>query len=208
MRGSAYLSRYNDSLRAGRSGDRILVGGGDFPHPSRPALRPTQPTAQLLPGFFPGGKAAETWRWTPTLISAEVKERIGLHVYCSSGASRPVIGWTLHYRGADKSLDWPDWKKNWKVAIFRPTRRSLLSRWPGWTEKLLNFFWVACRSQSLVAVASFPPGRAKDLSTSGTLCNTSSALKNRKFCPLRYFMWPTDITAQWPFPHAVFTDIF
>jgi len=26
------------------------------------------------------------------------------------------------YRGADKSLAWPNWQNNWKVAIFRPTR--------------------------------------------------------------------------------------
>ena len=32
-----------------------------------------------------------------------------------------------------------DWKKNWKVAIFLPTRRSLLLRRPGWTHYLLNF---------------------------------------------------------------------
>ena len=37
-----------------------------------------------------------------------------------------------------------DWKYNWKVAIFRPTRRSLLPRRPGWTDNLLNFFeWLA-----------------------------------------------------------------
>ena len=38
-----------------------------------------------------------------------------------------------------------DWKNNWKVAIFRPTRRSLLPRRPGWTDNLLNFFveWLA-----------------------------------------------------------------
>ena len=33
-----------------------------------------------------------------------------------------------------------DWKNNWKVAIFRPTR-SLLPRRPGWTGKLLDFFF-------------------------------------------------------------------
>ena len=32
-----------------------------------------------------------------------------------------------------------DWKNNWKVAIFRPTRRSLLPRRPGWTDKFLIF---------------------------------------------------------------------
>jgi len=32
-------------------------------------------------------------------------------------------------------------KNNWKVAIFRPTRRSLLLRRPGWTDNLLIFFF-------------------------------------------------------------------
>jgi len=50
------------------------------------------------------------------------------------------------YRGAGKSLALPDWKNNWKVSIFYLTRRSLLSRRPGWTDNLLNFFWVACKS--------------------------------------------------------------
>jgi len=39
-----------------------------------------------------------------------------------------------------------DWKNNWKVAIFRPTRRSLLPWRPGWTDKILIFFWVFCES--------------------------------------------------------------
>jgi len=39
-----------------------------------------------------------------------------------------------------------DWKNNWKVAIFHPTRRWLLPRRPGWTDNLLNFIWVACKS--------------------------------------------------------------
>jgi len=32
-------------------------------------------------------------------------------------------------------------KNNWKVAIFRPTRRSLLPRRPGWTDNFLIFFF-------------------------------------------------------------------
>jgi hypothetical protein len=39
-----------------------------------------------------------------------------------------------------------DWKNNWNVAIFLPTRKSLLPRRPGWTYNLLTFFWVAFKS--------------------------------------------------------------
>ena len=35
-----------------------------------------------------------------------------------------------------------DWKNNWKVATFRPTRRSLLPRRPGWTDNHLIFFFL------------------------------------------------------------------
>ena len=48
------LSLYNVSLWAGRYGDRIPVGGRDFTHPSRSALRPTQPPIQWEPGVSRG----------------------------------------------------------------------------------------------------------------------------------------------------------
>jgi hypothetical protein len=73
-----------------------------------------------------------------------------------------VLTEASEYRGADKSLARPDWKNNWKVAIFRPTR-SLLPRRPGWTDKLLIFFLSGLQIYSLDAVACFLPGRAKDL---------------------------------------------
>ena len=78
-------------------------------------------------------------------------------------AIRRSSGWECELL-TDKSLARPDRKNNWKVAIFLPTRRSLLPRRPGWTDSLLNCFWVACKSLSLVAVACFLPGRARDFS--------------------------------------------
>ena len=59
--GTAWFSRYSDSLRTGRSGDRIPIGR-DFQHLSIPALGPTQLPIQWAPGLFPGVKAAGAWR--------------------------------------------------------------------------------------------------------------------------------------------------
>ena len=36
--------------------------GGDYLHPSRPGLGPTQLPMQWVPGLFPGSKAAGAWR--------------------------------------------------------------------------------------------------------------------------------------------------
>jgi hypothetical protein len=68
--------------------------GRDFPHPSRRALGPP---SLLHNGYrvLPGINAAGAWRWPPTPSSAEVKERVELYLYSSSGTSWPVLGWPL-----------------------------------------------------------------------------------------------------------------
>ena len=51
---------YSGSLWAGQCGDRTPVVP-DFLQQSRPALEPTQPPIQWIPGIFSRGKAAGAW---------------------------------------------------------------------------------------------------------------------------------------------------
>jgi hypothetical protein len=52
-----------------------------FSHPFRPALWPTQPPIQWVPGLSTRGKATTAWRCPPTPSSAKVKERVELYLY-------------------------------------------------------------------------------------------------------------------------------
>jgi hypothetical protein len=67
--------------------------GRDFPHPFRPALRPTQPPIQWIPGLFPEGvkRPGHGVDHQPP-SNAEVKERVKLYLFSPSGPSWPVIG--------------------------------------------------------------------------------------------------------------------
>jgi hypothetical protein len=70
-------------------------GGGDFPHPSRSALGPTQPPIQWVPSFSLGVNRPGRGIDHPLQSSAEVKERVELYPYSPSGPLWPVTGWTL-----------------------------------------------------------------------------------------------------------------
>ena len=61
---AGWRSRYSDCLRAGRSGIESRWGR-DFPHLSRPALKPTQPPVQWVPRSFPGVRCGRGVTLTP-----------------------------------------------------------------------------------------------------------------------------------------------
>ena len=71
-------------------------GGGEFLH-NFPEW-PWGPPSRLNNGYrvFLGGKAAGAWRPLPTQCRAEVKERVELYLFSTSGPSWPVLGWTLY----------------------------------------------------------------------------------------------------------------
>ena len=57
-------------------------GGRDFPHPSRPALGPTQPPIQWVPGLPRGQKRPGRGDDHPPLSSVEVEGRVEAFVAC------------------------------------------------------------------------------------------------------------------------------
>jgi hypothetical protein len=71
--GCTYWVRRDDvvciATRYGLDGPGIESRWGlDSPHPSSPALRPSQPPIQRKTGPFPGGKVAWAWQRPPTPI--------------------------------------------------------------------------------------------------------------------------------------------
>ena len=69
-------------------------------------------------------------------LTANLQPRINWPTWASNVLiTHPILRiWPL--RTTTCSLDW---KNYWKVAIFRPTRRSVLLRRPGWKDNILNF---------------------------------------------------------------------
>jgi hypothetical protein len=78
--------------RYGLDGPGIVSRWGrDFQHLSRPALGPTQPPVQWVPGHSWGVKRPGRGVDHPPPSSARVKERVKLYLYSPCGPSWPVI---------------------------------------------------------------------------------------------------------------------
>jgi len=85
------LSYDSDSLRVGRSGDRMPVWARfSATVQTGPGAHPASYTVGT--GCFPGVKRPGRGVDYPSLSSAEVKERVDVYFYSSFGPSWPVLG--------------------------------------------------------------------------------------------------------------------
>jgi hypothetical protein len=134
-------TRDSDWLRAGRSGDRIPVGGEIFR--TRPD-RPWGPPSLLYNGyrFFHVGEAAGVWRWPPTPSSDEVKERVWIYLYSPSGPSWLVLGWTwsLSFTFTHLLTCVISWRVQWQIHV--------LCEWWRWIRERLGWMRLEIMRQS------------------------------------------------------------
>ena len=106
-------------IRYGLDGPGIeaLVGRRDFPHPSRPALGPTQPPVQWGTGSFPGVKRPGRGVDHTPPPCAEVKERVELYLYSPSRPSWPVM-WEIYLYLYFSQMLRSSWKGLQKLSIL------------------------------------------------------------------------------------------
>ena len=106
-------------------------------------------------------------RWL-TILFTNILQYTG-HYEIHSLAASTLISKCLHNRGADKSFARPYWKKKLKGRHFSSDAEVIAAAETWLDGQNSEFFWVACKSYSLVAVACFIPGWAKDLSAPGRI---------------------------------------
>jgi len=85
------VSRYSDSLRAGRSGDRIPVEAR-FSSSAQTGLGAHPASCKMGTGSFPGIKRPGRCVDHPPSSNAEVKERVDPYFHSPSGPSWSVLG--------------------------------------------------------------------------------------------------------------------
>jgi hypothetical protein len=90
----AAIAQYSDSLRDGRSGDRIPVEAR-FSIPVQTGSVAHPPSYTMGAWYFLGVNRPGRGVETPPPSSAEVEGRVELYMCFLSGSSRPALGWTL-----------------------------------------------------------------------------------------------------------------
>ena len=94
------------------------------------------------------------------------------HCYYSPLVMSTVCTKECSYRGADKSLARPYWIKQLKVRHFSSDAEVIFATETWLDGQPSEYFRVPSKSLSLVAVACFLPGRAKDLSAHRVVITT------------------------------------
>jgi len=89
--GPEYRSRCSDSLWAGLSGDQVLVGGEILCIRVDRSAHPASCTRGYHVSFMGVGRPGRG-DVHPPLPKAEVKGKVNLYMYPSSGSSRPILG--------------------------------------------------------------------------------------------------------------------
>ena len=122
-----------------RQGQEIFI----FYESSRPTLGSTKLLVQCIPGFFPGGKAAETWNWplhlAPRLRMSGVIPLLPLYAY---------VTWHGHFNPLDSPvlMFWRYWCSTQVVSSVGSHGCVLQPAWQRW-----------CRAELLASLTVEPP---------------------------------------------------
>ena len=124
------VARYSDSLRAGRSGDRMPVGAiFSAPVQTGPGAHPA--SYIMGTGSFPGVKRPGSGVEHPPPSTAEVEGRVELYLYSPSGPSWPVLRWNLLYFISDDRLCCWDYFLRSSVVLLRSVYLTI-------------YYWFVC----------------------------------------------------------------
>ena len=115
--GPGQHNRYSDSPPAGRSGDRIPVATR-FSAPVHTGAGAHPPSYTMGNGFLPGVKRPGRGVHHPPPSCAEVKERVQLYLYSTSGSSWPVLGWPLPLPYLDTFLSLSQSRRILSLRLF------------------------------------------------------------------------------------------
>ena len=129
-------------------------GWRDFPHLPRPALRPTQPPIQWVPGLFPGAKRPGRGVDHSPLSSAKVEGRVELYICSPSGPSWPVLEWTFYLYLYLRAVT----GRHFIAALARTVRDFRLPPWSRREFALLVYYYYCYFLLHSLPLKMGPPG--------------------------------------------------